>query len=73
MEDENIIIETKKNEISATENRVGRFLLVYNGECTSLERLSIYRNRNSIEKAFRTLKTDLDIEMSVIRDLTYVR
>lgn len=26
-----------------------------------LECLSLYRNRDSIEKAFRTLKTDLDI------------
>ena len=40
---------------------MGRFLLVYNGEYTPLECLSIYRNRYSIEKTFRILKTDLDI------------
>ncbi len=40
---------------------MGRFLLVHNGEYTPLECLSIYRNRDSIEKAFRILKTDLDI------------
>ncbi|MGP6207518.1 hypothetical protein ACNF42_05760 [Cuniculiplasma sp. SKW3] len=32
---------------------------VYN--YTPLERLSVYRDRDSIEKAFRTLKNDLDI------------
>ncbi len=40
---------------------MGRFLLVYRGEYTPLECLSIYRNRDNIEKAFRMLKTDLDI------------
>ena len=40
---------------------MGRFLLVYNGEYKPLECLSIYRNRVSIEKAFCTLKTDMDI------------
>ena len=43
------------------ENRIGRFLLVYNGKYTLLEFLSLYRHRDSIEKAFRMLKTDLDI------------
>ena len=51
----------RNNAISDAGNRMGRFLLVYSGGYTPLECLSIYRNRDNIEKAFRMLKTDLDI------------
>ena len=61
IEDGRIKTRARNNAISAAENRMGRFLIVYNGEYTSLECLSIYRNRDSIEKAFRMLKTDMDI------------
>ena len=40
---------------------MGRFLLGYKGEYFLLECLSFYRQRDTIEKAFRALKTDLDI------------
>jgi len=56
-----ITTKARNNAISAAENRMGKFLLVYRGDYTPLECLSIYRDRDSIEKAFRTLKTDLDI------------
>jgi len=55
-----ITTKARNNAISAAENRMGKFLLVYSGDYTPLECLSIYRDRDSIEKAFRTLKTDLD-------------
>ena len=61
MEDGRITTRARNNAISAAENRMGRFLLVYRGNYTPLECLSVYRDRDSIEKAFRTLKTDLDI------------
>ncbi len=63
----------KNNAISAAENRMGRFLLVYNGEYTSLEYLSLYRNRDSIEKAFRMLKTDMDIFPMRVRKESTIR
>jgi transposase len=78
IEDGKIRTKARNNAISAAENRMGRFLLVYSGEYTPLECLSIYRNRDSIEKAFRTLKTDLDIfpmrvrKESTIRGLLFV-
>ena len=40
---------------------MGRFLLVYSGEYTPLECLSIYCNQDSIEKAFFVLKTEMGI------------
>ncbi len=56
-----IVTEAKDNAISAAENRMGRFLLVYNGEYPPSECLPIYRQRDAIEKAFHVMKTDLDI------------
>jgi transposase len=56
-----IITKARNNAITAAENRMGKFLLVYSGDYTPLECISVYRDRDSIEKAFRTLKTDLDI------------
>lgn len=51
----------RNKAISAHENRMGRFILVSNAGLSALECLSIYRERDSIEKAFRSLKTDLDV------------
>jgi len=61
IENGSIITEAKDNAISAYENRMGRFLLLYSGEYSASEVLSMYRQRDAIEKAFRMLKTDLDI------------
>ncbi len=73
MEDGKIKTRARNNAISAAENRMGRFLLVYRGGYTPLECLSIYRNRDSIEKAFRTLKTDLDIFPMRVRKESTIR
>ena len=61
IENGKITTEARNNAISAMENRMGRFLLVYKGEYSSSEFLSFYRQRDTIDKAFRMLKTDLDI------------
>ncbi|MCL4356968.1 MAG: transposase [Candidatus Thermoplasmatota archaeon] len=73
IEDGKIKTMGRNNAISAAENRMGRFLLVYNGEYTPQECLSIYRNRDSIEKAFRILKTDLDIFPMRVRKESTIR
>jgi transposase len=73
IEDGRIKTRARNNAITAAENRMGRFLLVYNGEYTSLECLSIYRNRDNIEKAFRMLKTDLDIFPMRVRKESTIR
>ena len=73
MEDGRITTRARKNVISAAENRMGRFLLVYRGGYTPLECLSIYRNRDSIEKAFRILKIDLDIFSMRVRKESTIR
>lgn len=61
IENKKIITAAKDNAISAAENRMGRFLLVYRGDYSPSDCLSTYRHRDAIEKAFRVMKTDLDI------------
>ncbi len=61
VENGRIITKARDNAISAEENRMGRFLLVYSGEYNALECLSLYRQRDAIEKAFRVMKMDLDL------------
>ena len=61
VENDHIITRAKDSAISDEENSMGRFLLFYRGECSALECLSLYRQRDVIEKAFRVLKTDLDL------------
>ncbi len=56
-----VVTSARDNAISAAENRMGRFLLVYRGEYSGSSCLSVYRHRDAIEKAFRILKTDMDI------------
>ncbi len=68
-----ITTRARNNAISAAENRMGKFLLVYSGDYSPLECLSIYRDRDSIEKAFRTLKTDLDIFPMRVRKESTIR
>ncbi len=46
---------------------------MYNGEYKPLECLSIYRNKEGIEKAFRTLKTDMDIFPKRVRKESTIR
>ncbi len=61
IENGSIITGARDNAISAYENRMGKFLLLYKGECSGSEVLGMYRQRDAIEKGFRMLKTDLDI------------
>ena len=73
IEDGRIRIRARNNAISAAENRMGRFLLVYRGNYTPLECLSIYREGDSIQKALRILKTDLDIFPMRVRKESTIR
>ncbi|MEM0136252.1 MAG: hypothetical protein QXU18_13680 [Thermoplasmatales archaeon] len=73
IEDNHIKTKARNNAISAAEHRMGKFLLVYSGDYTASECLSIYRGRDMIEKAFHILKTDLDIFPMRIRKESTIR
>ncbi len=68
----------RNNAISQRENRMGRFMLVYNGEYTPTECLDLYRGKDQVKKAFEILKTGLDIfhlrerKPSTVRGLIFI-
>ena len=78
IENNTVKTSARDNAISAAENRMGRFLLVYKGEYSDSSCLSVYRHRDAIEEAFRVLKTDLDIfplrdhKESIVRGSVFV-
>ena len=61
VKDGTITTRARNNAITAIENRMGRFMLVNNGDYDPMSCLSIYRQKDAIEKAFEMLKTDLDL------------
>ncbi|MGC8726359.1 MAG: IS1634 family transposase, partial [Thermoplasmata archaeon] len=61
VKDNKVITKPRNKAISAIENRMGKFLLVYHGNYTGLECLMYYMERDNIEKAFEMLKSDLEI------------
>ncbi len=56
-----IVTRARNNAITAAENRMGRFMIVYSGDHDPVTCLSMYRQKDAIEKAFMMLKTDLDL------------
>ena len=78
IEDGRIVTKARDNAISTAENRMGRFLLVLRGDYSPAECLGLYRQRDTIEKAFRSLKTDMDLfplrnhKESTIRGILFV-
>lgn len=68
----------RNNAISQRENRMGRFMLVYNGKYTPTECLDPYRVKDQVEKAFKILKLDLGIfplrerKPSTVRGLIFI-
>jgi transposase len=61
VKDNKIITKARNNAITAAENRIGRFMLVYSGNYDPVTCLSIYRQKDAIEKDFMILKTDIDL------------
>ena len=58
---ETITTTTRKNAISHLTGRFGKFKIVYRGKYTALDCLLACRERDAIEKAFESLKTDMEI------------
>ncbi len=57
--DNHFRIDIKKNAVSQRVNRMGKFFLFYNGERDWMECLTTYRERNIVEKGFKTMKNDI--------------
>lgn len=59
-EEDGFIVEAKKNAVSQYVNRLGKFILLYKGDVDWQECLSVYREKDVVEKAFRMLKSDVE-------------
>ena len=58
--DQQVTLTRKRNAISWRINRMGKMILVSDQDCDSIELLTWYRQRDSVEKAFDLLKNELD-------------
>lgn len=59
--DGRFIITIKDKAVSQRVNKMGLFILLYNGDFSWDECLSLYRSRDMVERSFDMLKNDLDI------------
>ncbi|WP_319508490.1 IS1634 family transposase [uncultured Methanolobus sp.] len=57
--DDHFRIGIKKNAVSQRINRMGKFFLFYNGERDWLDCLTVYRERDVVEKGFKVMKKDI--------------
>ena len=53
-------VSIKQKAVTQRLNRMGRFILFYSGEMDWLTCLTLYRQRDAVEKCFLRLKNDLD-------------
>jgi len=58
--DDHFEIGVMKNSVTQRINKMGKYFIFYNGDLDWMECLSIYRERDAIEKAFRSLKHDIE-------------
>ena len=61
VKDGKVTTRARNNAITAAENRMGRFMLVYHGNYDPISCFSVYRQRDAIEMACEMLKTGLDL------------
>jgi len=59
--DRRFVITVKENAVSQYVNKMGLFILIYRGDFSWDDCLSLYRSRELVELAFDILKNDLDI------------
>ncbi len=54
-------VEIKQNAVAQRMNKMGKYILFYSGDFDWMKCLSMYRERDEIEKSFKALKTEIDI------------
>jgi len=60
-------VALKKNAVSQSINKLGKFILLYQGEFSWEECLSLYRSKDAVEKGFDILKNDIDLMPAHVR------
>ncbi|MCL7415469.1 MAG: IS1634 family transposase [ANME-2 cluster archaeon] len=66
-------VELKKNSVSQRVNRMGRFILLYQGDFGGEECLSLYRSKDVVEKEFDSIKNDLEVMPANVRKDTTMK
>ena len=57
----------RKNAISQAINKLGKFILLYQGQFSWEECLSLYRGKDAVEKGFAILKNDIELMPAHVR------
>lgn len=60
-------VSLRKNAVSAALNKMGKFILLFRGDFSWMECLSLYRSKDIVEKGFDVLKNDIDLMPSNLR------
>jgi transposase len=54
-------VAIKQNAVAQRMNKMGKYILFYSGNFDWMECLSLYRERDEIEKSFKALKNEIDV------------
>ena len=60
VEDQHFKITIKKNAVTQRINRLGKFIIFYRGDYDWMDCLTIYKEKDLIEKGFKRFKRDLE-------------
>ena len=66
-------VSIRKNAVSQAINKMGKFILLYRGEFSWVECLSLYRSKDVVEKGFDVLKNDIDLMPANLRTNSSLR
>ena len=68
--DQSFVVSMRKNAVSQRVNKMGKFILLYNGEYDWKDCLTIYKSKDIVEKGFDMLKNDLGSASNMQKDNT---
>jgi transposase len=71
--DGKFVVCLRKNAISQAINKMGKFILLYRGEFSWVECLSLYRSKDVVEKGFDVLKNDIELMPANLRTNSSLR
>jgi transposase len=60
-------VSLRKNAVSQAINKMGKFILLYQGEFSWNDCLSLYRSKDVVEKGFDVLKNDIELMPTNLR------
>lgn len=60
-------VSLRKNAVSQTVNKMGKYILLFRGEFSWRKCLALYRSKDVVEKGFDLLKNDIDLMPADLR------